>query len=159
MSTRIEALCLALETSNDANVLAEVLSTFSSMVSECLSRSARASSPLASVCRLTSESALLLCVCVAQLSIQEVFKTPNERRGAAPEIVGLFEWVVNKNLPPHFIKFLSTNMPSNLQALAATSISHIALGVRIASMPLDNLLHPQHSLFRRALIAGPRLLL
>jgi len=40
----------------------------------------------------------------------------------------------------------------NLQTLAAQCLTHIALGVRIASMPLDNLLHPSHSLFRRALV-------
>lgn len=63
-----------------------------------------------------------------------MFKTPNERRGAAPEIVGLFEWIVNKNLPPAFIKFLSLQVPSEIQALAATCLSHIALGGQSAAV-------------------------
>jgi hypothetical protein len=88
----------------------------------------------------------------SMLSIQEVFKTPNERRGCGQEIVGLFEIIINRNLLPSFIKFLQAAIPMHLQKLAAQCLTHIALGVRIASVPLDNQLHPSHSLFRRALV-------
>jgi len=86
------------------------------------------------------------------LKIQEVFKTPAERRGVATDILGLFEMLVNQNVPATLLKFLGDGLPGDIQRLAANCLCHIALGVRIASLPLDSPLHPQHNLFRKSLI-------
>jgi serine/threonine-protein phosphatase 2B regulatory subunit len=106
---------------------------------------ALASSDVASV-------ASALSVFVQLFTIQDVFSTPLERRAVAPEIVGLFEMSLTSPLLPLLVKFTEALVPAQIQRDAAVVIFFVAIGVRIANVPEESLLHPQHSLFKRALV-------
>lgn len=93
-----------------------------------------------------------LGVFVQLFTIQDVFETPLERRAVAPEIVALFEFAVTSSLLASVLKFVHVAAPAGIQRDAAVVLFFVAIGVRIANVPEDSLLHPRHSLFKRALV-------
>jgi Ca2+-binding EF-hand superfamily protein len=102
---------------------------------------------------VTREAEVLEIVrCFAQcLSVVEVFATPAERRGIADDVVQLFELFVRLSLlTPLLVCARST--PS-VAAAAARCVRYLAPGPRIASTPVDSLLHPSQMFFKKLIIS------
>lgn len=102
---------------------------------------------------VTREAEVLEIVrCFAQcLSVVEVFATPAERRGIADDVVQLFEFFVRLALlTPLLVCARST--PS-VAAAAARCVRYLAPGPRIASTPIDSLLHPSQMFFKKLVIS------
>lgn len=90
--------------------------------------------------------------CFAQcLSVVEVFATPAERRGIADDVVQLFELFVRLSLLTPLL--VCARATPAVGAAAARCVRYLAPGPRIASTPVDSLLHPSQMFFKKLVIS------